>query len=110
METAPITAADAASTIGLLNIIENPKTPQKLISNRNNICSPTEILITGKSTGFRLSASAIIHAVIVATTIMTSAYTSLSMPDLMSSFARSMPLVINGNPGIIKSIEHIYPA
>ena len=28
----------------------------------------------------------------------------------MSSLARSIPLVINGNPGIIKSIEHIYPA
>ena len=27
----------------------------------------------------------------------------------MSSFARSIPLVINGKPGMIKSMEHTYP-
>ena len=109
-DIAPITAADAASTTGLLNIIENPKTPQKLIINLRKRCNPTDILSTGKSIGLRFSSNAIIHAVIVATIIITSAYTSLSIPDLISSFAKSIPLVINGNPGIIKSMEQIYPA
>lgn len=48
--------------------------------------------------------------VIVATVIMSSAYISRSIPERISSFAKSIPLVINGNPGMINSMEQIYPA
>ena len=46
----------------------------------------------------------------MATNIITMAYARRSRPERISSFARSIPRVINGNPGIIKSIAHIYPA
>ena len=32
------------------------------------------------------------------------------MPDRKSNLAKSIPLVINGKPGIMKSIEQMYPA
>ena len=51
-----------------------------------------------------------IHANIVATSTMMIEYVSLSSPDLRSSFERSMPLVMNGKPGMMNSIEQIYPA
>ena len=33
-----------------------------------------------------------------------------STPERISSFARSIPLVIKGKPGIIKSMAQMYPA
>ena len=63
-----------------------------------------------KSCGWSFSRSAMIHANIVATSTMMIEYVSLSSPDLRSSFERSMPLVMNGNPGMMNSIEQIYPA
>ena len=51
-----------------------------------------------------------IHAVMVATVIMISEYIRRSIPERISNFAKSIPLVINGNPGIINNIEQIYPA
>ena len=107
---APIAAATAANRTGLLNIIENPNTPQKLASMRKRIHPQTGNDIFIKSTGCRCSKSAMIHAVIVATRIIISAYVNRSIPERISNFAKSIPLVINGKPGIINNIAHIYPA
>ena len=60
--------------------------------------------------GCKCSNKAIIHANTVATSTIIIEYVSLSIPDRRSSFARSMPLVMKGNPGIMKSMEHMYPA
>ena len=105
--TAPITAAEAAIETGLLNMMENPKTPQKLASSRRANRRPAGSDSATNSSGFRFRASARIQAVTVATTMIISAYTSRSIPERMSSFARSMPLVIKGNPGMINSMEQI---
>ena len=50
---APIPAAVAASRTGLLNIIENPNTPQKLVIRRSKIQAPTGKDIFRKSTGYK---------------------------------------------------------
>ena len=70
LATAPISAAVAASFHGLLNIIENPNTPQKLKTRRSMICMGTDMESAGKSTGCRCKSSAISHAVMVATTMI----------------------------------------
>ena len=70
---APITAADAAKGIGLLNIIEKPNTPPKLASNLRSSSAVALRESSGKLRGFRFNIRAIIHAVIVATTIITMA-------------------------------------
>ena len=103
----PIRAAVPAILSELLNINENPKTPQKLAIMRSTSRSTAFIWIGVKSLGVRLSISAIIHAKTVATRTIMLEYVSLSIPERRSSFARSIPLVINGKPGIINNIEHI---
>ena len=70
LESAPITAAIAAILTGLLNMMENPKTPQKLVSNRKIKRSIGSRLRAVKFNGCRCSSNAIIHAVIVATSTM----------------------------------------
>lgn len=107
---APISAAVAAMGVELLNMIENPNTPKKLAISLRIRYSMGSRFRSVKSSGRRLSSSAMIHANIVATRTMIIAYESLSRPDRRSSFARSIPLVINGNPGMIKSMEQMYPA
>ena len=107
---APIPAATAARRVGLLNIIENPNTPQKLASRRKTIHSACVRSSFRKSTGCNPKINAMIHADIVATKTMISAYMSRSIPERISNFARSIPLVIKGKPGIINSIAQIYPA
>ena len=66
LDIAPIIAADIASGTGLLNMIEKPNTPQKLVSRRNTIYCSMLRFSGRKSTGLRCSASAISHAAIVA--------------------------------------------
>lgn len=107
LDIAPMIAAATASLMGLLNIIENPNTPQKLVSNRNKIhCHKARC--SGKNgIGFKPSNIARIHAVIVETVIMIKEYINLSEPERISSLARSMPLVIKGNPGMINNMEQI---
>lgn len=103
----PIRAVIAAMGIELLNIIENPNTPQKLAISLNIRCS---ILLRCKvvnSSGCRCNNKAIIHANTVATSTIIIEYVSRSRPDLKSSLARSIPLVIKGNPGIINNIEQM---
>ena len=95
---------------GLLNIIEKPNTPPKLVISRNNKSVPADNFNGGKSIGFKWNSNAMIQAVMVATTMITMAYARRSRPERISSLARSIPLVINGKPGIINSIEQIYPA
>ena len=68
--SAPITAAEAASLTGLLNITENPKTPQKLAASLNSMNCHKVRCRGKKSIGVRCRISAINHAVIVATIIM----------------------------------------
>ena len=70
LATAPIHPAVAASFLGLLNITENPKTPQKLAASRKRICTGTCKFNVRKSTGCNFKISAIIQAVIVATVII----------------------------------------
>ena len=108
--TAPIRAAIVARRAGLLNMMENPNTPQKLAIRRNRIHISTGMDTLIKSTGFRCRIRAMIHADIVATRMMISAYIRRSIPERISSFARSIPLVINGKPGMINNIAQIYPA
>lgn len=67
---APINAAVTASGTGLLNIMEKPKTPQKLARSRNKIQPDNGNEIFRKSTGWRWRIKAIIQADIVATKIM----------------------------------------
>ena len=106
-DTAPIMPVAMASFMGLLNISEKPSTPQKLIRRRSKTNCHRRRFTGRKATGLSPSRIARIQAVIVATVIIISEYTSLSVPERMSSFAKSMPLVIKGNPGMIKSIEQI---
>ena len=112
----PIRAAIAAIGTELLNIIENPNTPQKLAINRRTSRETSlrfnifPICNVVNSSGCKCSNKAIIHANTVATSTIIIEYVSLSIPDRRSSFARSMPLVMKGNPGIMKSMEHMYPA
>ena len=108
--TAPIRAAVAAIGIELLNIIEKPNTPQKLVIILNTNSKILLICIVVKSCGCSFNRSAIIQANIVATNIIIIEYVNRSRPERKSSLARSMPLVINGKPGIINNMEHIYPA
>ena len=71
LAAAPISAAVAAIGMALLNMIEKPKTPQKLVMIRRNICKRGSMFMAAKSTGFNFSSKAMIHANIVATsTIM----------------------------------------
>ena len=106
----PIRAAIAAIETELLNIIENPNTPQKLATSLNIRCNIFPICNVVNSSGCKCSNKAIIHANTVATSTIIIEYVSLSIPDRRSSYARSMPLVMKGNPGIMKSMEHMYPA
>ena len=64
---APIPAAVAASRTGLLNIIENPNTPQKLAISLNIRCNIFPICNVVNSSGCKCSNKAIIHANTVAT-------------------------------------------
>lgn len=103
----PIIAVIAAMETELLNIIENPNTPQKLAISLNIRCC---ILLRCKvvnSSGCKCNNNAIIHANTVATSTIIIEYVNRSRPDRKSSLARSIPLVIKGNPGIINSIEHM---
>ena len=107
---APIQAAVAAIGIELLNIIEKPNTPQKLVIILNTNSKILLMCIVVKSCGCSFNRSAIIQANIVATNIIIIEYVNRSRPERKSSLARSIPLVINGKPGIINNMEHIYPA
>ena len=84
---------------GLLNMIENPKTPTKLVISRRTKSSAGDSPRSAKAPGDRLSISAMTQAVIVEMTTMITAYASRSRPERISSFARSIPLVINGSRG-----------
>ena len=106
-ETAPIIPAAAARRNGLLNMAENPNTPQKPVAMRKKIRCHNARCKGKNAIGFSPSSMASIHAVMVATVMMISEYMSRSVPERISSFARSIPLVINGNPGMINSIEQI---
>ena len=64
---APISAAVAAMEAGLLNMIENPNTPKKLIISLRIRCSTGPRSKSSKSIGLSCRSSAIIHANIVAT-------------------------------------------
>ena len=64
---APISAAVAAMGAGLLNMIENPNTPKKLIISLRIRCSTGPRFKSSKSIGCSRRSSAIIHANIVAT-------------------------------------------
>ena len=64
---APISAAVAAMGAGLLNMIENPNTPKKLIISLRIRCSTGVRFKSSKSIGCSRRSSAIIHANIVAT-------------------------------------------
>ena len=64
---APIRAAVAAMEAGLLNMIENPNTPKKLIISLRIRCSTGPRSKSSKSIGCSRRSSAIIHANIVAT-------------------------------------------
>ena len=110
LDTAPITPAAAASLIGLLKRMENPNTPPMLASRRNMIHCHSANLSGRNGIGFNPRTIAKIHAVMVATVIIISEYIRRSIPERISNFAKSIPLVINGNPGIINNIEQIYPA
>ena len=110
LDTAPIIPAATASFHGLLNITENPNTPPKLAQIRNTIHCQSPRLIVVNDSGFNPSTIARTQAVIVATDIIITEYIIRSIPDRKSSFARSIPLVIKGNPGMIKSMAQIYPA
>ena len=107
LESAPIKPAAVARRLGLLNMIENPKTPQKLARRRNRIHCHNARSIGRNGSGFKPSSMARIQAVMVATVMMIREYISRSVPERISSFAKSIPLVINGNPGIINSMEQI---
>ena len=107
LETAPISPAAAASRTGLLNIMENPKTPQKPANKRSRIICHSARFRGRNGIGFSPSSMARIQAVIVATVIMIREYISRSIPERISSLARSIPLVINGKPGIMNSMEQI---
>ena len=98
LATAPISAAATARRTGLLNIMENPNTPQKLARIRNKIHCSVDNDSFIKSTGFRCRIRAMIHADIVATRMTIKAYIRRSIPERISSLARSIPLVMNGNP------------
>ena len=100
--TAPIQAAVVAIGIELLNIIEKPNTPQKLVIILNTNSKILLMCIVVKSCGCSFNRSAIIQANIVATNIIIIEYVNRSRPERKSSLARSIPLVINGKPGIIK--------
>ena len=110
LATAPISAAAAAIETGLLNMMEKPKTPQKPAINRRRKSNNGAIAKGRKSVGTKSRSIAMIQAVSVATSTMITAYESRSRPERRSSFAKSIPLVMNGKPGIIKSMEQIYPA
>ena len=110
LATAPISAAAAAIETGLLNMMEKPKTPQKPAINRRRKSNNGAISKGRKSVGTKSRSIAMIQAVSVATSTMITAYESRSRPERRSSFAKSIPLVMNGKPGIIKSMEQIYPA
>ena len=109
-DTAPMIPAAVASRIGLLNIIENPNTPKKLANRRRTIHCHNARFKGRNEIGLSPSSIARIQAVIVATVIMSREYMSLSIPERISSLARSIPLVINGKPGMINSMEQMYPA
>lgn len=110
LEKAPISPAVAARRTGLLNIMEKPKTPQKLATRRKRICCHRARFCGRNAVGCSLSSTARIQAVIVATVMIMSAYIRRSRPDRISSLARSIPQVMNGKPGMMKSMEQIYPA
>ena len=94
----PIRAAIAAIGTELLNMIENPNTPQKLAISLNIRCNIFPICNVVNSSGCKCSNKAIIHANTVATSTIIIEYVSLSIPDRRSSFARSMPLVMKEIP------------
>ena len=108
--TAPIQAAVAAIGIELLNIIEKPNTPQKLVIILNTNSKILLICIVVKSCGCSFNRSAIIQANIVATNIIIIEYVNRSRPERKSSLARSIPLVLNGKPGIINNVYGQYQA
>ena len=93
----------------LLNMSEKPYTPQKLVMILMTILSSGAISSSGKSAGEKWSSSATTQPVIVAISIISRAYVMRYRPDLRSSFARSMPPVISGKPGITNSMEQMYP-
>ena len=70
LETAPISPAAAARRIGLLNIMENPKTPQNPANKRNRMRCQIARLSGKNARGFNPSIIARIHAVMVATVMM----------------------------------------
>ncbi|MFR4172137.1 MAG: hypothetical protein ACLT20_11600 [Lachnospiraceae bacterium] len=67
---APIAAAVAAMGTGLLNIMENPNTPQKLVSSRRISKAVVLRWMAIKSTGCSFRISAMIQANMVATRTM----------------------------------------
>lgn len=109
-DIAPIIPAAAARGTGLLNIIEKPYTPQKLNRSRRKIHCHNDSFKGRNEIGFKPNDIASIQAVMVATVMIIIEYISRSVPERMSNLARSIPLVINGKPGITNSIEQIYPA
>src|SRR5699024_2102611 len=69
----PIQAAEAARGIGLLNIMENPKTPQKLAASLRKNSRTGESASEGNSSGCRFKRRAMAQAVTVATTMIITA-------------------------------------
>ena len=80
LATAPIPAAATARRTGLLNMIENPNTPQKLARSLNKIHCSVDSESFIKSTGFKCRISAMIHADIVATRITIKVLYPISYP------------------------------
>ena len=107
LAAAPISAAVAAIGMALLNMIEKPKTPQKLVMIRRNICKRGSMFMAAKSTGFNFSSKAMIHANIVTTKHNNDRVGQTFQTGTKISLARSMPLVIKGKPGMINNMEQI---
>ena len=89
---------------------ENGNTRPTYFCIKNTNSKILLMCIVVKSCGCSFNRSAIIQANIVATNIIIIEYVNRSRPERKSSLARSIPLVINGKPGIINNMEHIYPA
>ena len=103
----PIMPAVTAILRVLLNMRENPYTPQKLVISLNAINSGSSISSAAKSPGSNLNTDAAAQPVTVAMNIISRAYVTRSSPERISSFDRSIPPVISGNPGMTNSIEHM---
>ena len=84
-------------------MMEKPKTPQKLAIRRRRIHCHTVNVSGWNGSGVKPSNIARIQAVIVATVVIINEYVMRSIPERISSLARSIPLVMNGNPGIMKA-------